>query len=341
MEDKFKKIEKDFLLSDSSLNSYKYRLLTSGYLMAEFAKNPIGYFMHGTEEYPREEGVLVKWENLRVDGDKVFGKPCINLSHPRGQRTVDEIESGFLNAASFGHFVVLEVSDNPEDYLEGQEGPSVSKWFNRECSICDIPGNYNALRELFDKDNNPLQLADLIAQQNLKKMDKIFLTPQQLTLMNLTDKAEQTTVDTQIKNLVAEAAKVPQLVQDLTAANAAKKTAEDALDAYKTTTETKTIEDLIAKGVNDKKFTVEIGNDLKIAYKGKSKELNELIAKMPVYSSISTMIDKGDEAMKALCAMSYDELDKSGKAEDLLAKNPEVFKAKYKERFGTDYVDKK
>jgi hypothetical protein len=108
--DKFKKIDKDFLLTDSSLNSYSYRLLTSGYLMDEFKKNPIGYYLHAdpdNTEYTRKDGVLVKWEDIRKDGDNVYGKPCINLSHPRGQKTVDEIESGFLNAASMGHFVVI------------------------------------------------------------------------------------------------------------------------------------------------------------------------------------------------------------------------------------------
>jgi len=91
---KFKKIDKEYKLTDSTVNSYGFRLLTSGYLMSEYQKNPIGYYMHKD----RDNGVLVKWEDLRKEGDYVWGKPCINLSHERGQRTVDEIESGFLNA---------------------------------------------------------------------------------------------------------------------------------------------------------------------------------------------------------------------------------------------------
>lgn len=337
MAEKFKKIDKDFLLSDSSLNSYKYRLLTAGYQLAEFAKNPIGYYMHGTDENPREQGVLVRWENLRVDVDKVYGKPCINLSHPRGQRTVDEIESGFLNAASFGHFVVLEVSDNPADYLEGQEGPSVSKWFNRECSLVDLPGNYNALTELYDVDNNPIQLSDLIAKQTIITMDKIFLTPAQLQALNA--QADANAVDTAIKNLVAEAAKVPQLVQDLAAQKVKAQTAEDALAALKATTETQTINDLIDGAIVAKKMTVEMGNSLKIDYKNNPSGLKALVDKMPVYSPIATAIDEGDAALKALMAKSYSELDKSGELPTLKAKNPDAFKQKYKEAYGTEYKD--
>ncbi len=113
MADKFKKIDKEYLLTDSTVNCYGFRCLTSGYMINEYKKNPIGYNMH-----LRDNGVVVKWEDLRVDGDKVYGKPVINLSNPRGQQTVDEIENGFLNAASVGHIVIVEMSDAPELKLE-------------------------------------------------------------------------------------------------------------------------------------------------------------------------------------------------------------------------------
>ena len=223
--EKFKKIDKDFLLTDSSVNTYGYRLLTSGYLMDEFKKNPIGFYMH-----KRDDGVLVKWTDLRHDGDNVFGKPCINLAHPRGPQTVDEVENGFLNAASCGHFVVLGVSEKPEDYLSGQTGPSVDKWFNRECSLVDIPGNFNALNQLFDENDNPLSLENLsdLKPQNLK-MKQIFLTPAQIQLMNLKADADATAVETTIQDLVAKAAKVDVLSAQLVTASTAKDTAEAAL----------------------------------------------------------------------------------------------------------------
>ncbi|WP_315814071.1 hypothetical protein [Paraflavitalea speifideaquila] len=75
------KLNKEFLITDSTVNVYGFRLLTSGYLMDEFKKNPIGYYMH-----KREEGVLVRWEGFRVEGDAVYAKPVINMSHPRGSR---------------------------------------------------------------------------------------------------------------------------------------------------------------------------------------------------------------------------------------------------------------
>jgi len=92
------KIDKEFCITDDSVNVYKYRCLTSGLQLDEFKKNPIGFIMH-----KRDEGVLVRWEDFRIDGDKVYAKPVVNLSHPkRTTKRIDEIKSGFLNAASCG-----------------------------------------------------------------------------------------------------------------------------------------------------------------------------------------------------------------------------------------------
>src|SRR4051812_31119672 len=85
MIDKFKKIDRQYVLSDSSVNEYGFRLLTSGYQMEAFQKNPIGYYMHR-----REDGIVLKWEDLKVEDDKVVGTPVINLSNGRGVQTCDE-----------------------------------------------------------------------------------------------------------------------------------------------------------------------------------------------------------------------------------------------------------
>ncbi|KAK6033562.1 tape measure domain protein [Ostertagia ostertagi] len=321
--DKFKKIDKEFLLTDSSLNSYSYRLLSSGYLMSEFKKNPIGYYMHGKEgsEFPREMGVLVKWDDLRADGDKVFGKPCINLSHPRGQRTVDEIESGFLNGASVGHIVAIEVSSELTDYLEGQTGPTVKKWYNRECSLVDIPGNYNALKDLFDEQDNPINLADFTPQK--LKMKQIFFTPAQLTLMNLKADADEATVTTAFANLVAKAGKADQLQTELTTATNEKNTAVKDLADFKTAAAQTEVKDLCAAACNvDKKITKEVALQLEKDYSGNPAGLKSLLAAIPAPAGVVKSITGAGGAAKDLAAMTYDELDK---AATVVKKNLNVF----------------
>lgn len=152
-----KTIEKEFVLSDSTVNCYGFRLLTSGYQKPEYERNPIGYYMH-----QRENGVLLRWERINVKGDKITAYPTINLNHPRGEQTVNEVNDGFLNAASVGHIVVLDWSDDPKMKLEGQTGPTITKWYNRECSLVDVPGNNNALGLMYDGDGNAITLASLM-----------------------------------------------------------------------------------------------------------------------------------------------------------------------------------
>lgn len=55
-------------------------MLTEGLQLDEVKKNPIGFTMHN-----RDKGVVVRWEDFRTEGDKVFAKPVVNLSHPEGQ----------------------------------------------------------------------------------------------------------------------------------------------------------------------------------------------------------------------------------------------------------------
>lgn len=335
MAGKTKKIDREFLITDSSVNCYGFRLLTEGYMIDEFKRNPIGYLNHD-----RDKGVIVKWEELRIAGDKVFGKPVVNLSNEKGQQLVEEIENGFINGASVGHIVALEWSEDPKDMVQGQTGPTITKWFNREASPCDIPGNYNALAlnavGLFDKNGNTLNLSDLKSQ--IPNMKQIILTADQLTLLNLKadDAAEK--IQTTLKDLVEKAGKVDQLTADLTAANTAKKKAEDDLTQYKTTAEDAEVVALADGAVKDTKCTKEAGEMLKTQFKGKPKELKALIDTMKPYTPLSsTTTPAGSETEVAeLMKLTGEQLFAQGKFDRLKELNAEGFKVKYKDYFKAD-----
>src|SRR4051812_37015526 len=168
MIEKFKKTDRQYVLSDSSVNEYGFRLLTSGYQLTTFQKNPIGYYMHR-----REDGIALKWDDLHIEDDTITGVPVINLSNARGEQTCDEAENGFLNAASMGHIVVVEYSTDPELMLPGQTGPTITKWYNKECSLVDIPGNCNALTKLYDAQENELNLLDMGGRTGIKQLQAL------------------------------------------------------------------------------------------------------------------------------------------------------------------------
>ena len=333
---KFKKIDKEFQLTDSSVNCYGFRLLTDGYQQDLFARNPIGYYMH-----ERDGGVVLKWEDFRTEGDAVYAKPVVNLSNPRGQQTVDEIENGFLNAASVGHILVMETSDDPALQLAGQTGPTVTKWSHRELSVVDIPGNFNSLK-LFDADENPLNLADFSSKSSNKlfeKMKQVFLSAEQLGKLNLkADTADVAAVDVALNDLVAKAEKVDGLTTQLAAATTAKTTAETALSDLKKSVNTEKVETILADALAAGKITKETSNKLKVKFAEDADGLQDLVADMPVYSSITKKIEEGNNTgAPDLAAMHWKELHEKGLLEQLKATDLAAFKTKYKEEFKKEY----
>ena len=359
--EKQKKINREFLISDSTVNSYGFRLLTLGYQIDEFKKNPIGYHMH-----TRDAGVVVKWEDLRVDGDRVLGKPVINMSHPRAQQTVDEIENGFLNAASVGHIMALEISDDPELMLPGQTGPTVTKWYNRECSLVDIGGNFNSIA-LFDKDDNPINLADFNTTKIQKPiMKQIFFTPVQLQAMNLKADASEIEISAAFNDLVAKAAQAKGFetklndlqdqvckdkVEALLSVPLAAKTISDevantlrkdyatnpeglkvVLSAF--TGKDNNVTDQLATALAEKKITVELKAKLEKDYKDKPVELKDLLASMPTYKGLAAKLGEtniSEKRLADLSAKSFDDLMESGESEELMKNAPEVWAQKKKE----------
>jgi hypothetical protein len=287
----------------------------------------------------REDGVVVRWEDLRVDGDKIFGKPVINLSNPRGQQTVDEIENGFLNGASVGKMVVLEYSDDPALKLPGQAGITVTKWYPRECSLVDIPGNLDSL-SLFDKDDNPINLSDF-SKPKIQSMKQFVLTAAQLAALNLKDDADATAVGTAINDLVARANSAAQLTLENTAIKAAKEKADGDLVALKAQVAKDQVEALISAALADKRITVALGDKLKADYATNPDGLKTIVEALPKFQSVTEQIDKSKQtgAVADLAAKSWDELFTTGKLEELKAKDPETFKTKFKAEFGTDYKE--
>jgi Mu-like prophage I protein len=280
--DKFKKIDKEFCLTDNSVNVYGYRLLTEGLQLDQYKKNPIGFMMHD-----REGGVIVKWEDFRTEGDKLFGKPVINLSHPKGEDIAAQVENGFINAASMGKIICLAASDDKKLKLSGQTGPTVTKWFPREISFVDIPGNHNALANLYDIDDNELNLADFVKTNTKNTMSKALVTAAMLTAMNLSDNANEEDIAQKFQDLVDTAAKVPGLEQDLSDVKGKLSEKDTELKDLKAATTTKAVADLIAQGKTDKKLTNELATKLADQFASNPEGLKDLLDVMVVQTVVT------------------------------------------------------
>jgi hypothetical protein len=333
-----KKIDKPYCLSDDSVNVYGFRLLTSGYQIEEYRKNPIGYYMHD-----RSCGVVVKWEDLTIQGEKVYGTPVINMAHERGQQTVDEVEGGFLNAASVGHIVVLEYSDEPAMKLPGQSGPTITKWYNRECSLVDVPGNNNALTDLYDMGGNSLKLSDLCAKSttdltngNMKQLT-LTLSAGLYAALGLAATATPADVEAKLPDLVAKANRADQLEIDKVTLAAERDAAQLKYDTLVNTTVKTQVADLLAKALADKKVTVEVKNRLASDYATNPEGLKLLLDGMAVYTPLTAALKADDEAKaKQYAGKKWDDLFEAGLTDALKADCPQLYKELYKAEYGNE-----
>ena len=328
---KIKKIDREYCITDGSVNVYGYRLLTEGLKLDEFKKNPIGFLMHD-----RDKGIVLRWEDFRVDGDKVYAKPVINLSHPEGPKTVDDIENGFLNAASVGRIVCLDASDDKSLQLEGQTSLTITEWFPREISLVDIPGNMNALANLYDMDDNPIELADLTDKVKSKNRDmsKVLITAAMLAALNLDDKASESDVSVKLQDLADLAAKVPLLEKDLSDKTAELTKKEKELKDLQASTVKSQVADLIAKGKTDKKLTNEVASKLELSYADNPEGLKDLIDAMPAQVSVAKETTEADaKDLAAFEGKKWDDLYASGQLETVRTKFPDLYEKMKKEKF--------
>lgn len=305
----YKKIDKEFCLTDDSVNVYGYRLLTSG-LMLERFRPAIGFLMHD-----RYKGVAVRWEDFRQEVGKLYAKPVVNIS--LFPDLAKQIEEGFYAAASVGHIVALETSDDPADKLEGQTSVTVKKWFPRECSIVDIPANYNSLAQLYDEKDGVLHdLSDNykpggslspIIQNN---MDTNVISVSDLKLPNLSAKSTTEEVQSAVADLVAKAEHSSAL--------------EKELNDLKASHAKERVEAIMQKGMDEHKLTKELADKLGKDYASNPDGLQALVDTMPKQSSIVENL--GDGVPDKYKGKTFHDLYLSGNWEEVKTKYPDYAK---------------
>lgn len=303
----FKKVDREFCLSDDSVNVYGYRMLTSG-CQVERYNPPIGFLMHN-----RERGVAVRWEDLRCEGGKLYGKPCVNeTAFPD---LAQQIEDGFYAGASCGQNVALEWSDAPDLKLEGQTGPTITSWFPREISIVDLPGNYNALSNLYDEAGSVLM--DLSDNRQLnnnnstqEEMSKTEFTPAHLQLMDLAADAAPEAINLRLQDLVDKAKRT--------------EIAETELKDLKAETTKKEVEAIIEKGLADKRITNELGEKLKKTYADNPEGLKDLISSIPAQTLVTEQ-QQGGELPEKFKGKTLNDLYVAGTLGELKINFPEHY----------------
>ena len=183
-------------LSDQSVNSYGFRVLTAGIDLKQFRKNPVMLDTH------YRKTVLGKWSDIQLEDDgSLTAVPVFNSKNANAASREQEFNDGFFNGASLG-MIPLEFDKGADKYPQFDNNDIVlSKCKLTEISMCAVPSNDNALA-LYDKGGN------LITEKQLNEIKLSFIkTETSLSKTNLMDKKllcltlgiDENSTDTQIQ----------------------------------------------------------------------------------------------------------------------------------------------
>ena len=165
-----------FILSDESVNSYGFRILSNGVDITRFKSNPVMLGMHNGNMLP-----IGRWENIRLENGQWLAEPVFDEADPVALEYKGKVERGFLKAASVG-VDILEWSDDRSLLLQGQKFATATKSSFFEASLVPVGSNANALKLNFPSkgiqlsggfDDKLLELSLPRVQENGNQADKL------------------------------------------------------------------------------------------------------------------------------------------------------------------------
>ena len=167
----------EFVISDESVNRNCYAILTSGINIEVFKKNPVMYYNHR-----RELGVIGRWENIRIEDNKLLATPVFDMNDELGLKISNKVQSGFIRAASIG---IENVTMSEKNVITSCD--------LLECSVCDIPANDNALMLYYN--GEPVKDMEEYIKLNLIKDDKVMNENDLKTILTALDLSSGATVN--------------------------------------------------------------------------------------------------------------------------------------------------
>lgn len=300
-------------ITNESVNSYGFRVLTSGIDLEQYRRNPVLLYMH-------ERGNVIGYvKDLQVENGEVTGELVFDEASELSTRCKKQYEVGSLRMVSIG-LDPKETSGAPELLLEGQTRPTVTKSKLVEVSLVDIGANDDAITMYnegtaieLEKDGNCLLplLSNNPINQTTMDLKKLALQ------LGLPETADEATVLAKIAELQKEAG----VSVTLRAEN-------DKLKLASITT-------LVDTAIAEKKITVE--NKEHFVNLGKTigaDELTKTLAAMSPNVKLSGVINQGGGAA-AQGAVGYTKLSEVPEAELLTMRQEN--KAEYVRLFKAEY----
>ena len=324
--------KKTFILHDETVNTYGFRMLTSGANLEEFRKNPVMLLNHNDWNLP-----IGRWENIRIEGSKILADAVFDENDPRAVEVQQKVETDFIRMASIGAWT-QERSDAYDLMLPGQTSSTVTRWTVREASIVTIGANHNALA-LYDSNGNLVNMGDFLKrskptetmeytelEDTLNKKDMGKLT----TVLNLSDAASEADIVTKVNEIISNADRLEK----------ENRTLKDAIDAQKAEQKKKEQQEAVAlvdAAVKDGRIDAKGKETYLALFDRDFTSAKAALDAVPARQSVTAMINNGQQRvdMGDWKNKSWDEIDRAGKLTQLKDNHPDVYAEKFEERFGT------
>lgn len=321
-----------FVLHDESVNTYGFRMLTSGANLEEFRKNPVLFLNHKDWELP-----IGRWENIRIEGARILADAVFDENDEEAIKVMKKVEADFVRMASVGAWPPEEVSDAPELKLPGQTMPTVTRWTVREASVVTIGANHNAL-VMYDRQTGKqidltdatsvVRLMDINIHSNTENMNENLKG-----VLKLQDSATEADIVGAVKTLIANNDRLSEENRVLK---------EEKAEQERIRMEAQRAEGvaLVDAAVKDGRIDAAGRNAYLALFDKDFESAKAVLAAIPYRKSVVSQIDaaKGQQQteLSDLASKTWDELDRAGRLVELKDKAPELYREKFKARFGTD-----
>lgn len=326
-----------FTVHDDSVNTYGFRMLTEGANLEEFRKNPVVLYNHNDWEAP-----IGRADNIYKENGKLVAEIVFDEEDPKAAEIAGKVERGFLRMTSVGAWPPEEATDDELMKLEGQTGPTITRWTLREISICPIGANHNALA-MYDRNTGKrIDLSDKNAV--IRLTDGIYNKPKTITSMSvltqmlkLSDSASEQAIAEEVRKLIA-------LRDDNQATISTLKTKNEELnkelEAYKNEKnkeqESRAIA-LVDEAVKDGRISASGKDawlqDFKTNFELANVRLSSIAPRQRITPQIH--IDCGKADAVQLRDMTFQDILKADRLKELKA-DKELYAQKFREAYGKD-----
>lgn len=196
-------------ISNESLNSYGFRVLTSGMEIGQYSRNPVLLYMH-------ERGNVIGYvKDLKVEDNEITGELMFDEATELSQRCKKQWEFGSLKMVSVG-IDILEMSEDPKFLVEGQLRPTVTKSKLFEVSLVDVGANDDAL--VLQKDGQRIELGKdggmvlpLLHNNNNNQKEKEMNQEKLALELGLAKDADEAAISAALAKLKTESAEAEKL----------------------------------------------------------------------------------------------------------------------------------